>query len=149
MKPLDFRNKLLLKIMWTCDIESVVWNMKSEVNIRNDSDYVKNFSELFDLKAWSVNYYAKYKKWLDEDSKQIFDLEDDETKRLLTAIGKINRKNKDIVYFYWYDIDRSEKNVNFVWKKSPISGAPVLDIGTEYHPNNRLISIDDYLVFPL
>ncbi|MCZ8355628.1 MAG: hypothetical protein O9340_12890 [Cyclobacteriaceae bacterium] len=147
MKENNLEGKILLKVMWTSEEETVVWDMKSEENLKYDSKLVSEFCNYFDLVDWSKKFKTLYSQWLEEDADFVYKLDNPLISSLLLAIKKFNFDNNEVLFFYWYDVDRTKKN-NFSWSLSPITGKPLIDLGSDFHPNNRLISLDDFIVFP-
>lgn len=147
----DLRNRNLVKIMWLPGDPKVVWDMKSELQIPASDPVYNLFNQYMDLNRWSLEYEHLYHKWLEGASRDIYNLSHQLNLSILRAIGKVNShqgSESNRIIFYWYDKDRTLEKTFTPWKRDPILGGPLLDLGENYHYLNRLISLDSFLVLP-
>ena len=135
------------KVMWVPN-SNVIWNMKTEEIDERSEEYQDIINSYFDLNQWKLEYKNAYDDWLKNDNNTIHDVDSDLIKRIRAVIGIINEKLKDQSHlFYWYDIDR-DKNEDYQWRLSPISGIKLYNLGEEYPNINKLVSFEDSLCFP-
>lgn len=145
----DLKNKKLLKIMWLPGEESFIWEMKDETQVGLYSDIQSLVQKHINMQEWSKAYESLYKKWLNEDVMEIYNLNNNVNARMLSEIKQFNEMHKcDYLIFYWFDEDRTNSEKAFSRTVSPLSLDKLIDLGERYHYLNRLISLKDYLVLP-
>jgi hypothetical protein len=146
---MDFLNsKRLLKVMWLPESDGIIFDMMNEKPLNKEESIYIELNKQINLKEWITDYSKEYKKWLEDKSDKIYDLNFSVNKNMIDAIKKLNQKNVKELLFYWFDVDRTD-NENFKWEFCPIAGVKLLQLGNGFSKINNLISIEEYLVFPV
>jgi hypothetical protein len=143
----DLKGKQLLKIMWVPGAESLLWNMKDESQLSSQSAIYKLVEGNSEIVSWASRFDQLYEQWLEGDNDVIYDVKHEVNREILSILRTLNTSLSELAIFYWFDVDRTD-NDDFVWTESPFSGKPLLDLGPDYHFLNRLVSLEDYVVFP-
>ena len=135
------------KIMWMPEPESIIWHWKTGTPAKESHMVVEEMAKYIDLLQWRIDYARQYQNWLADLGSEIYDLKSSLNSSIIDSIGKFNGVSKVIKIFYWFDVDR-EKDEGFVWRKCPLTGESLFDLGEDFPNNNRLISERKFLVFP-
>ena len=133
--------------MWLPTLNESLLFMKDE-SIVNLS-YLNNIIITnLELNKWHIKFKSLYHKWLEEDSTEIYDINNEINIQIIKKIETLNMNLENIKFFYWFDVDRSNDcNKDFLWQKCPLSNLPLIKL-PENHPNNRYISPKFPIVFP-
>lgn len=143
----DLLNKKNYKIMSVLSQPEILWDMKTETEIPCEEIIYRNLDQFIKIDEWIQNFYSYYQKWLHEDYNYVYDILSPINQDMLNAIIKYNKSGNDERLFLWFDIDR-DTNEEFQWKYCPLSKVELVDLGINFHPNNRLVSPIYPLVFP-
>ena len=135
------------KVMPTVPEENIFWDISTERIVDSSSLSYKYLSEYIDIEEWKKSFFELYNKWLKEDDDSVYDIHNEVSRSMINALMEINKK-ADFKLYYWFDVDRN-KYPNYVWRKCPIAGTDLIDLPEYYSMNNRKISVDYPLVFPL
>ena len=139
-------NKKLFKVMSLLSQPEIIWDMKTECEVPKTEISYKELGKFINIEEWIVEYYSLYKQWLHDDCGYIYDISSAINQKMIKAVVEYNNLNENKL-FYWFDVDRSI-NEAFEWKFCPISNTELIELGNEFHPNNRMISSVYPLVFP-
>ena len=142
----DLINKKMFKIMSVLSQYEIIWDMKTECEIPRTENLYNGLEKFINIEEWVREYYSFYKKWLYEDAICIYDISSSINQMMINAIIAYNDSNGNKL-LYWFDVDR-DIDEQFKWKLCPLSGTELIQLGDDYHPNNRLISSVYPLVFP-
>ena len=142
------RNNDLIKIMWLPGQQEILFRMKTEESLPLASKHHNQISALIDIDKWRYLYGQAYDNWLNKDDNRIYDINFDVNQNMIAALTKANEALHQRIYFYWFDVDRTD-NENFKWEFCPISSKKLLKLEPDFPKVNSLVSPDYPLVFPL
>ena len=143
---MNLANKRLLKVMWIPDTR-IIYDMRNENQLELSSDVYNKLNKYINLENWMSEYSREYHNWLNDKSDTIYDINFSVNKNMIEAIKKTNKILVDEVLYYWFDVDRTFAE-DFNWELCPRTHKKLLELMNDYNSNNRLISPDEYLVFP-
>ncbi|SFS47950.1 hypothetical protein [Mucilaginibacter polytrichastri] len=136
-----------IKVMVTVDSEDILWNIVSESVISCNHPAYILLSKQIDLKQWKRDYLNLYNNWLYNDDNRIYNIDDPINKSMILALAAVNKLNKNVKLFYWFDVDR-EEHPEYRWTKCPLSNEPLITLPSYIHKNNRYVSTATPLIFP-
>jgi hypothetical protein len=149
MKKINSDN--IYKLVWLPDVESIFEDIKEDITLtgQNYNELFLALSKFIDLKKWHSDYYSLYKLWLDDDRNDIYDISNSINTAIINAIKDVNimLKNKSIILFYWFDVDRNIYP-DWEWTYDPIDRDQLITLDTSFTKNNRKICLKHFLVFP-
>ena len=143
----DLGNKQLLKIMWLPEAASMIWDMKHESEISLGAIQDETANVYAEISSWAGRYEQFYKRWLEDETDVIYDIDHEINREILSIVKGLNATSNKYIFFYWFDVDRTNDD-KFRWVTSPRSREVLFDLGPDFHFLNRLISVEDYMVFP-
>ena len=136
------------KVMVTGNNEGIIWDTAKEIELESDHIAFQYLSREIDISEWKNLYLDLFKKWLVDDDDSIYEITNSINMKMIDALVIINSETSDFRLYYWFDVDR-DKYPNYVWKKCPLAGTDLIDLPEHYNNNNRKISVNYPLVFPL
>lgn len=139
---------MFYKFMWLPSPEPLITELRSEKVDQSTMALVSKLNEKIDLEDWRDRYSKEYNEYLEGQRNGIYELESGLNQELLQAIQSLNEGMVGKKLLYWFDVDRDE-NEEFVWVNCPISDSKLDDLGDTYPIKNRLLSVNQSLVFPL
>jgi hypothetical protein len=125
---------------------SPVWDLHSEDPISSDDPLRAILENELGVAEWVNEFDKKYRQWLDDESKEVYDIFHEVNLSMIKKLDKYNNTASEKVY-YWFDVDRVEQP-DFNWKKCPLSNSELIDLGEMIPNKNRLMSKMHSIIVP-